>query len=501
MSRCIILSLSILFLVPGCSGSVPPNPKGSQDQFKDMETIKNFQTMRESSADQEWEDGNRDARQIQAGKTLELCNIKGPGRIAHIWFTIKALDRFYPRTLVLRIYWDDNINPCVECPVGDFFGVGHGVDVSYSSAMFQVSSEGRARNCYWPMPFKKSARVTVTNESSKNVQALYWYIDWQKLDSFTDDMAYFHAHYRQSFPCEKGKDYVVADITGCGHYVGTVESTRLHERGWFGEGDDRFFIDGEKAPSLKGTGTEDYFCDAWGYRKFNYPYYGVTIWDGFDAGALCSTYRWHVKDPVSFRKSLKVTFEHKGSVHRQSEKDKWFVERLDDYASVAYWYQLEPHPALDPLPPAKDRLLFDPDLTHEAESQNPPSEKKEGDIQIQDKPSLSGWKQMFFKPTGQNASITLEITIKEKGSYHIGILATRSFDSGKYQVQINGENFGRLLDLYDAEPSYPIFGLGIKDFDAGKHQVRFVLKGKRAPSDGSNLGIDAILLKKQSLPK
>jgi hypothetical protein len=199
---------------------------------------------------------------------------------------------------------------------------------------------------------------------------------------------------------------------------------------------------------------------------------------------------------VSFKKSLKVTIEHKGSIHRQQGKDVWFAERFDDFSSVAYWYQTEPHSKLDPLPPLKDRLLFDPELTHEAELQNPPPEKSEGQIQLQDRPTWSKWKQMLFKPAGDKATIGFDITVKETGNYHIGVLATRTPDSGRYQVKIGSENLEPVMELYDETVSYPLYGLGVRELAAGTHRFQFVLKGKRAASDGYNLGIDAILLKR-----
>ena len=169
---------------------------------------------------------------------------------------------FYSRLLTLRIYWDGETQPSVECPVGDFFGIGHGVDQPFMSIPIRVTSEGRARNCYWPMPFRKSARITVTNESDTACRSFYYYVDWQKHKSLRRNTAYFHAMYRQEFPCAMGRNYLIADLEGRGHYVGSIQSVCLMSDGWYGEGDDFFFVDGEAEPRLRGTGTEDYFCDA-----------------------------------------------------------------------------------------------------------------------------------------------------------------------------------------------------------------------------------------------
>ena len=189
-----------------------------------LEKLKDFQTMRASSSDPNWRSGNSDSRPIEPGGTLTLATLEGPGQIVHIWFTIAHDAPFYSELLTLRMYWDDETHPSVECPIGDFFGIGHGVDKPFTSLPIRVSSDGRGRNCYWPMPFRKKARITVTNESDKRCGALYFYIDWQKHRALARDTAYFHAMYRQEYPCVMGRNYLLADIQGRGHYVGTIQS-------------------------------------------------------------------------------------------------------------------------------------------------------------------------------------------------------------------------------------------------------------------------------------
>ena len=235
---------------------------------------------RVSSADPNWCDGNEDWRVIEPGQTLTLADIDGPGVIRHIWFTINPDDPRYGRSMVLRIYWDDAEEPAVESPLGDFFAVGHGMQRDVTSLPVAVSSEGRAYNCYWPMPFAKRARITITNESSEHrVRNFYYYVYYEKISQLPPSWAYFHAQYRQEFPAKVGRNYVVLDTQGKGTYVGTVLSVYSRTGGWFGEGDDFFYIDGEVEPSIRGTGTEDYFSDAWGFRELNRPYYGVTVFE------------------------------------------------------------------------------------------------------------------------------------------------------------------------------------------------------------------------------
>ena len=323
----------------------------------DLPALKAFKAERNSSSDPNWKNGNGDARPIQPGSTLTLAELAGPGRIVHIWFTIADNEKFYGKKLVLRMYWDGEKSPSVESPLNDFFCQGHGMDVQVNSLPFRVTSNGRGRNCYLPMPFRKSAKIEVTNEGKEPVHALYWYIDWQKADSLPADTAYFHAKYRQEFPCRKGSDYLILFARGKGHFVGCNLSVRVNEIGWWGEGDDFFYVDGETEPSLRGTGSEDYFCDGWGLRQMDGPFYGCPIMEGWDnVHARTTAYRFHIQDPVPFKSSLKVTIEHKGA--RKFPDGNWsgFEERFDDFSSVAYWYQTEPHAPFAPLPPVGERL-------------------------------------------------------------------------------------------------------------------------------------------------
>ena len=297
---------------------------------------------------------NADRLTIEPGETKVLAEMEGPGAITHMWNTISA-ERYYPRMLILRIYWDGETTPSVEAPVGDFFAVGHGLDRPFQSLPVAVSSEGRARNGYWFMPFHKSAKVTVTHEGFHTVGAFYYYIDYRTYAALPENLLYFHAQYRQVTPNPKidlaGKNldgrsnYLVMETEGQGQYVGTVLSAQINADGWFGEGDDMFFVDGVETPTLNGTGTEDYFNDAWGFRPFAYPYHGVTVWEGYSTGARVTAYKWHIFDPVAFKRSLRVTIEHGHANDRQ-----------DDWYSVGYWYQSLPSPSFPPLANVLDRL-------------------------------------------------------------------------------------------------------------------------------------------------
>jgi hypothetical protein len=316
-----------------------------QDILRSLGQPQDYVSRRVSSYDRSG--GNRDSLVIEPGATAVLAEIAGPGAIHHIWVTIAA-EPFYGRKLVLRMYWDGEAEPSVEAPVGDFFGVGHGLDRSFSSLLINCSSEGRARNCYWYMPFHKTARLTVTNEGRKPVAAFYYYVDYRELKDLSELGPYFHAQYRQEMSCSSGRNYVLLEAEGRGHYVGCNLSVLQRAMGWWGEGDDMIYVDGEKTPSLHGTGSEDYFSDAWGMREDENPFYGCPLQEeDFQAGSKATVFRFHVPDPIPFAKSISVTIEH-GHAN----------DRADYYSSVAYWYQTEPHRPFPVLPSADERLPY-----------------------------------------------------------------------------------------------------------------------------------------------
>jgi hypothetical protein len=318
---------------------------GSQDLLENLGSQLDYTSKRISSFDRTG--GNNDRLSLQPGETAVLAEIQGPAAIHHIWVTISA-ESFYGRKIILRMYWDGEKFPSVEVPIGDFFGVGHGLNRNLSSLPLSCSSEGRARNCYWYMPFRRSARITVTNEGTNPVGAFYYYLDYRELLALEENTPFFHAQYRQEMPCQPGKNYLILEAWGRGHYVGCNLSVLQRSMGWWGEGDDMIYVDGEEFPSLYGTGSEDYFSDAWGMREDENLFYGCPIQEpDFRTGSKATVYRFHVPDPIPFKKSIQVTIEH-GHAN----------DRADFYSSVAYWYQSEPHKPFTPLPSAEERLPF-----------------------------------------------------------------------------------------------------------------------------------------------
>ena len=490
-------------LAPVTQAQTGAESTGRTAMLQSLERPGEYESRRSSSADPNWKDGNGDCRPVKPGETLTLAELDGPGRITHIWFTISAEDKFYPRTMSLRIYWDGREQPSVESPIGDFFAVGHGLDVPVNSMPVAVSSDGRARNCYWPMPFAKSAKITVTNDSAdKNVGCIFWYIDWQKLPSLPEDTMYFHAQYRQEFPAKMGQDYLFLDAEGDGAYVGTVYSVDMVEDSWFGEGDDRFYIDGAKEPQLNGTGTEDYFCDAWGFRKFNNPFYGVSVWEGYSAGDHGTAYRWHVPDPVRFRRSLKVTIEHKGVLFNADGSVKTgFAERPDNLSSVAFWYQRGVAKRFATLPPGPERIV--PTTYLEMETRLTDAKTQDGAArpEVQKGDQWSGKAQLFWQNTDPKAWIEVPFSVPEDGRYLVKLDLTRSFDYGIWQVLIDNKKIGSSRDLYNATVVVQPENLGGQELKKGDHMLRFECIGsnpqsKHGGTPGYFFGLDGIVLRK-----
>ena len=320
----------------------------------DLSSKKDFKALRASSADPTGKNG--DARPIAPGETITLADIKGPGRFTHLWITIAAESPDHLRELVLRMTWDDAATPAVECPVGDFFVQGPGKYVEFQSEPVSVGGS-KALNCYWPMPFARHAVVTVTNESAKRVGAFYYNFDYQLEPAAQADARYFHTQYRNAFPAPKGQPLTICQTKGAGHFVGTVVSVLANSDGWWGEGDDNFYIDGADKPDISGTGTEDYFCGAWDFgHTFQTPYFGVTFYDNPDKGGekrgiQNTVYRWHIKDPVPFTKSLLFTLEH--------GRAGWDEDRTplrNHYTTLGLYYVDHPEGDGERIAPYKDRI-------------------------------------------------------------------------------------------------------------------------------------------------
>jgi len=297
------------------------------------------------------------AVRIEPHTTFEIANIAGPGSIQQIWMTPTGNWRYS----ILRIYWDNAEHPAIECPVGDFFACGWGQFAPVVSLAVCVNP-GSAFNCYWPMPFRQHCRITLENIADE-AMVLYYQVNYE-LKLVPDEAAYFHAQFRRTNPLPYKQDYVILDgVEGQGHYVGVYMAWGVNNTGWWGEGEIKFFIDGDREfPTICGTGTEDYFCGSYNfenqvtkqYQEYNSPYAGlpqVIRPDGvYRSQTRFGMYRWHVMDPVRFKKDLRVTIQALGW-----RSGRRYLPLQDDIASTAFWYQSHPAKPFPPLP-SRDQL-------------------------------------------------------------------------------------------------------------------------------------------------
>lgn len=291
---------------------------------------------------------------IKPGETFTLAEIEGPGAIQHIWMTPTGNWRFS----IIRFYWDDEETPSVEVPVGDFFAMGWNEYAPLSSLAICVNP-GSAFNCYWTMPFRKKCKITMENINDQDEMRLYYQIDYTLTD-VPEDAAYFHAQFRRTNPNETSDYTIVDNIAGKGHFVGLYMAWGVNNNGWWGEGEIKFFMDGDtKFPTICGTGTEDYFCGSYNfdrggqYKEFVTPYSGlhqVIRPDGtYKSQQRFGLYRWHILDPIRFEKDMKVTIQDMGWRHGGR-----YLPQKSDISSVAFWYQAEPHAKFPQLPEWKD---------------------------------------------------------------------------------------------------------------------------------------------------
>ncbi len=292
----------------------------------------------------------RPAIDLPRRQTVTLADIDGPGVIQHIWIT--ASEKAY-RDCVLRFYWDGEAQPSIESPLGDFFANAHALRYNVNSLMVAVNPSG-GFNSYWPMPFRKKARITIENQRPDDIGGFFYQITYA-LEAVPDDAAYFHANWRRSMTRRDHPEHVIIDgIEGQGQYVGTSIGWEQLSNGWWGEGEVKFFIDGDQDyPTICGTGTEDYFGGAWGFGStFSAPFVGYPL-HRHEAGEIPkhALYRWHVPDPIRFKKNLRVTIQALGWWPNGK-----FQPLTDDLSSVAYWYQTEPHKPYPALPSREDRF-------------------------------------------------------------------------------------------------------------------------------------------------
>ena len=441
--------------------------------------------------------GNADLRPIEARQTLTILDYQGAGTIRRWWLTVAPFNNTpLQRQLIIRCYWDNETTPSVEVPLGDFFGVGFGQYHQYISPPLNMTSGGY--NCYWAMPFRRHARITVENRSTRRVDALYYNLDIETAKPPTP-LLYFHAQFRRTQPTP-GQSVTILNATGRGHYVGTVLSMQSLRGRNFGflEGDERVFVDGEKSPSIIGTGTEDYFSSGWYFNTGVYaaPYHGLTIKD--DERARISAYRWHIPDPIPFEKSLNFTIEH-GAENNATRSD---------YSSVAFWYQTHPRAPFPPLPadllpseaspvPRTPGLIEAEALKARDENGGSIGAPK---VEAQDMGSYDGdWsdlKQLFCKADAIGQRILLPLNVEKAGSYELIGYFTRAKDYGDVRLKINERALEPIVRGYAEKVSRSAaISFGRVELKAGINLIELEIVGRDARSMGYYIGIDGFLLK------
>ncbi len=455
---------------------------------------------------------NSDNSRVLPGETKVVLDEKGPGIVTHMWFTFLGSGK-HPwapegsathQEMLLRIFYDGSKEPAVEVPFGDFFANCFGKRSEVISLPVIVE-DADSYNSFWPMPFRKSIRIEITNQcKDKNINLLYYNIDWIKKKHISKSTPYFYAYYHQEYPAISGSDYVILETEGKGHYVGTVLAVRTRSPSWFGEGDEKIYIDGEEEPSIWGTGTEDYFLSAWGLKSgVNTPYFGTVYFDQWGiVGGHTSAFRWHMADPIVFKKSIKVTIEHFGWISPDENKENrahsW-NERIDDYASVAYWYQTgDPNIKRD-TPDAEDRILPSLDLKVFPESIDLNKVIcSNGQVEIQDNLDFYPKGQFFFDPSGSAASFSIPFRVEKKEPLRLLLAVTKAPDYGIWQAYLNDIKIGDPMNLYDSRVRD--WDHHLLDFwpDPGDYVLELRLLGQDLRSSNDLLGIESIRLRKRN---
>ena len=513
---CVVVSFLVVhaekMLFPQPEPKPAPPPPGSalmggpmaflaQSQFYSSSRFSSYQR----------QGGPRDNYYIPTtGEEITLAEIEGPGAITHIW----ATHRWGGHDLIVRMYWDGSDHPSVEAPIGDFFGVAMGVNAPINSAPIQNSSDGRSRNCWWYMPFNRSAKVTVsTPPSEQNAKletvALYFYIDYHVFSKPIKDLHYFHVRFRETDPSERGKPVLLAEARGDGHFVGMVMGHRTRTPAWFGEGDDIITVDGQV--SFLGTGTEDYFCDAWGfqhYRQFSDLYHGVPFLDERGIGSRSTAYRFHILDPIPFRKSFKFEIEHWPWLSPLPNSGR------DYFSGTSFWYQTQIHQpwprlekivANDPWDPSKGRwhvpgAVEAEDLGLLSYESRLGSSAKPAVVKVM--PNLSGDHMLLFD-SGGDGRFSLAVPAEQAGKYDVKIHFVRAPEYGIVKVAINGIPAGEAVDTYKktddlTRPLWPpkAFDFGVVDLKEGLNVFEFTVESKNEVAEGYQVGIDCLVLEK-----
>ena len=430
--------------------------------------------------------GNNDFIAIPSGATATLASIQGPGVIVNFWVTIASSDPFFLRRIVLRMYWDGERSPSVEVPIGDFFGTGFQYK-HYVTPYLGMSSGGYY--CYFPMPFNKSARIEVANQTGEEVASFYYHIDYQELSQpLESGVAYFHSCWHRDPRTASTQNYTVLEAEGEGHVVGMNLNMQSYDNDiQFLEGDEMVYVDGEKEPSMYGTGTEDYFNSGWYFNKgeFAAPYHGLILKD--DSLHRVVAYRFHVLDAIPFKKSIRFTIEH-GASNAEAA----------DYSSTAYWYQKEPHRPFAAMPPAGWRIplrVVVPNGALEAESLKPVGSSAPASVEDMSElgADWSGLKQLHVAARSAGDAFSFELPVEER-VYDVEAYYTKGPGYGSVEILQDGRKAGEINGY--SPTVVPGGKILLRDLRAsnGRLPIQFRVTGKQTGSTGYAVGLDAFVL-------
>lgn len=487
--------LSLLLIVATTLPVAWANP------LEDISRISDMTRMRASSYDRSG-DNTDNVTSFAPGETHVLLDTDGPGRVTHMWITLSNF-MFHPtllRDLVIRMYWEESDVPSVEVPFGDFFGLGHNAYYQIESAPVCVGQNPRAFNCYWPMPFHKHARIEIYNGGNRSVRRIYYNVDYE-LGRLTGKHGLFHAVWQRN-PEEQGEsedrdglttegNYVMLEAEGRGQYMGCFLFVDSQPGAWWGEGDEMIQLDGEKTPSIIGTGTEDYFGNAWGFDEtFTYDYYGLPLLQELpNEHKLTTAYRFHIPDPVYFKKSIRVTLE-----------TLYDEDKANDYASTAFWYQEKPNKSRPPLPEAKDRYSH----AHPHDFKLPDKMKvcgtllepvlREGGV---DARSITAARRGFeqggwLRVVPDKDEVSAELTFPAEGVYRVELKPVRDLVKEGFQVSAGNNPAVGVTELGTGQESIPYLDLGTVDITGGTLLLRFY--------GNTPFGVDSIKLERVQQP-
>lgn len=485
MRKISILSLTflVLFIATACNMGNRENIAGLIDP-SELPYLKNSKMIQVSSLDTSG--GNDDHLTVAPGKKVNILDVEGPGLITRIWLAVESPDPYYLRRIIIRMYWDNETKPSVEVPLGDFFGNGFTYR-QYTSQYLGMTGGGFI--CYFPMPFESNARIEITNETLQEINELSYQINYQKFEAALEsEVAYFHAFWKRDIRTNYDSNYQLLNIKGKGHIVGLNLNLQAYDGGLdYLEGDEMIYVDGEKKPSIAGTGTVDFFSASgkFKYGEFSGPYNGLIYKD--DSLGRIAAYRFHIVDPIPFRRGVKFTIEHG---HANQE--------IADYSSTVYWYQMEPHTPFPAFPKAGQRIplrIVKPSRMLEAERLKFDLHGlRTKVVDMSDFGSDWGGNKQLLVESFNKSTFELDLNGLKEVMYDLSVFYTKSPHCGNAELIVNGIKAGEIKGYSPYTlPEGRIYIPNVKSVD---HSIKltFRITGKDPNALDYHIGLDGVNL-------